>query len=707
VSFAQVPQGISHRGTAYNSSGVILQSTNVSIKVRILNGNGGVEVFSEIHNLMTNNNGQYSLNIGEVQPVQFSAIDWSEGNKWLEIGIALQNTTNYVVGSSQLMSVPYALYAQKIDKLDNNSPIITVNTINELRNSDFHNEDLKVIYVKCHSLLQDGGGGFFYWIDNVPNDSTYDDNDGTIIKPINHNSVGRWLRKLEGFIDVRYFGCLGHSQIDDGVKIQKAIDFASNNYQNNFFTKGNVVFLRNGSYHCNKLTLKSGVSLIGESKENTIIASIKDTNPYLLEIDEGVVNNIAIENITFSSIESDPNSIKGCLNFKAKPNLLINNVGGLWNSRFKNLRILRFTGTSINFEGGGANSEYNLPNQFNTLENVEAEGVGSIPARQSGGNSFLYPPVLKIAGQNAQYSFINCRFDGGSYLFSNNTPLYKINGINVYIGSITGDLDNVDDRVFYPTDITFNTCTFQSGELGFFIQSGETINIQNSWFENFERAIFIKGNDCLGAIFPEGCAKSKNINIQNNKFLYSAGRFGFLPPDSGRVILVNNAQVNIQNNYVIDPSQTEDTYFVSSDGQNTLGVNLENNYFDPPKLGKTYGIVQKRNITSINGNGYSVTGLVSDSNKLVFVENATSSSSSNVYRIESSINTGETIFVRAEKGGLIFYPFNASTGTLGRNIYLNGRTSLTLIQGQAATFIKLDNIVGAEFETYQLLCISN
>ena len=88
VSYAQIPQKMSHRGTAYNTSGAILQSTSIIITVNILDANGGTSIFNETHNFTTSNSGQYNINIGEANPTSFSNIDWSSGEKWLKVEIA-------------------------------------------------------------------------------------------------------------------------------------------------------------------------------------------------------------------------------------------------------------------------------------------------------------------------------------------------------------------------------------------------------------------------------------------------------------------------------------------------------------------------------------------------------------------------------------------------------------------------------------------
>lgn len=86
VSFAQVPQGMSHRGTAYNTSGVILQNTNISVRVRILDGSAsGTIVYEETHNKTTNATGQYNFNIGHgtaAGSFNFSTIIWATNSKF-------------------------------------------------------------------------------------------------------------------------------------------------------------------------------------------------------------------------------------------------------------------------------------------------------------------------------------------------------------------------------------------------------------------------------------------------------------------------------------------------------------------------------------------------------------------------------------------------------------------------------------------------
>ena len=68
ISYSQVPQKMSHRGTAYNPSGLVLSNTQIIVRVKVFEGSiSGTLLFEEIHNssnLITNQNGQYNIEIG-------------------------------------------------------------------------------------------------------------------------------------------------------------------------------------------------------------------------------------------------------------------------------------------------------------------------------------------------------------------------------------------------------------------------------------------------------------------------------------------------------------------------------------------------------------------------------------------------------------------------------------------------------------------
>jgi hypothetical protein len=125
-----VPQRLNYQAVARNSSGNILSNQALSIKIDILDTDLVTELYSERHVLTTNQFGLFTLLIGNgaVLSGQFSSIAWGSGSKHLRTSIDLTSGTNYqVMGITQLVSVPYALYSWKADSLKNAS-MSNVNT---------------------------------------------------------------------------------------------------------------------------------------------------------------------------------------------------------------------------------------------------------------------------------------------------------------------------------------------------------------------------------------------------------------------------------------------------------------------------------------------------------------------------------------------------------------------------------------------------
>ena len=113
ITNAQAPQGFNYQATVRNSAGALIVNQNVFFKFNImLNSASSLPVFSETHMTPTDDLGQVNLVIGTGTATvgNFSTINWGTGNYYL--GIELNTGSGYVaMGTTQLLSVPYALYA--------------------------------------------------------------------------------------------------------------------------------------------------------------------------------------------------------------------------------------------------------------------------------------------------------------------------------------------------------------------------------------------------------------------------------------------------------------------------------------------------------------------------------------------------------------------------------------------------------------------
>ena len=113
--FAQAPQKMSYQAVIRNSNGALVNSTTVGMKISIIQGSiAGTIVYSETQTATTNANGLVSLEIGSGTVISgsFSSINWAAGPLFIKTQTDPTGGTNYTItGSSQLMSVPYALYS--------------------------------------------------------------------------------------------------------------------------------------------------------------------------------------------------------------------------------------------------------------------------------------------------------------------------------------------------------------------------------------------------------------------------------------------------------------------------------------------------------------------------------------------------------------------------------------------------------------------
>ena len=114
-SSGQSPQSFKYQAVVRDASGNILPSQAVSFKISIIQTSpSGTVVYTERHSATTNEFGMVNLTIGggTVLSGSFSSIDWGSGPYFLKVEFDPAGGTNYtVMGTSQLLSVPYALYA--------------------------------------------------------------------------------------------------------------------------------------------------------------------------------------------------------------------------------------------------------------------------------------------------------------------------------------------------------------------------------------------------------------------------------------------------------------------------------------------------------------------------------------------------------------------------------------------------------------------
>ena len=120
--WAQSPEKMSYQAVIRDASDNLITDTQIGMQISILQGSAsGTAVYVETQVPTTNANGLVSLEIGAgtVESGDFATIDWANGPYFIKTETAVEAplTTYTITGTSQLLSVPYALHAKTAESV--------------------------------------------------------------------------------------------------------------------------------------------------------------------------------------------------------------------------------------------------------------------------------------------------------------------------------------------------------------------------------------------------------------------------------------------------------------------------------------------------------------------------------------------------------------------------------------------------------------
>lgn len=124
-AFAQVPQKFNYQGIARDAKGNPMAKQSLALKLSVLPTSDAITAeYEEVQYVATNEFGLYTLQIGAGTPLigDMKTVKWETGNKYIKVMIDPTGGNDFKdAGTSQLLSVPYAIYADKAGMAKNTS----------------------------------------------------------------------------------------------------------------------------------------------------------------------------------------------------------------------------------------------------------------------------------------------------------------------------------------------------------------------------------------------------------------------------------------------------------------------------------------------------------------------------------------------------------------------------------------------------------
>lgn len=150
--WAQAPEKMSYQAVVRNTNSALITNTQVKMQISILQGSAsGTALYVETQTPTTNANGLISVEIGAGTLVSgdFTTIDWANGLYFIHTETDPTGGTDYsIVGTSQLLSVPYALHAKTAESLSGTitetDPVFAASVAASIQSTDTANWNNKL-----------------------------------------------------------------------------------------------------------------------------------------------------------------------------------------------------------------------------------------------------------------------------------------------------------------------------------------------------------------------------------------------------------------------------------------------------------------------------------------------------------------------------------------------------------------------------------
>jgi hypothetical protein len=346
ISFlqAQAPQSFNYQAVARDADNNPYQNTTLGIRISLVRDNpNGASDFIEEHQVLTSDLGVFTLQIGKGIPFigNLTNVDWGSHSYYLQVEMDPSGGTNYLdMGVTQLLSVPYALYAG------------TAGDDEDDLDTDPTNE-IQTITLNGNNLSLSGGGGLVI----LPEDS---DNQTL-------NLQGTTLLITDGNgVDL--------SSLQDGNEDADA-DPANELQALSFDITTNELSLSNG----NSISIPTGGTDADANPLNEIQSLTLNGNILTLSEDGGSVNLSGLQDGVNDADSNPTNEIQNIS--KSGNTVTLSNGGGSFTDAVNDadanasneLQNITLSGNALTLSNGGGTVQ--LPSGGSSLWSENEEGI--------------------------------------------------------------------------------------------------------------------------------------------------------------------------------------------------------------------------------------------------------------------------------------------------------------------------------------------
>ena len=170
--FAQAFEKISYQAVIRDANDNLVTNQTIGMQVHILVGAG--TAYIETHTPTTNANGLVSIEVGGGTPVSgmWSMIYWAYGECYIKTDVDPTGGTNYTItATSQLLGVPYAIYAETAINADTAGVALTAQNVivyTAGAGIDITNSVISATSISTKYAVGDfAQGGIVFWVDET------------------------------------------------------------------------------------------------------------------------------------------------------------------------------------------------------------------------------------------------------------------------------------------------------------------------------------------------------------------------------------------------------------------------------------------------------------------------------------------------------------------------------------------------------------